>query len=418
MKKFRKNRPAILSRIKRHILPAAFLLGAAGLVTSAISGCSSSPEHPSYSSAPSLPPYNQATFNEYVDETRQWLEQHRFFISDDHAREIALNLPHEYRPDTPNGEAVLLVHGLGDSPYSFDDIARHLATKGYLVRTILLPGHGSKVGDLMLPSEQDWQGVVHHHTQLLKQESDKIWLGGYSTGANLVTTEALQDASIQGLLLFSPAFKPGNDIVSWAEIASWFMTWADQDPEDNYLRYNSLPMNGAVVYYQTSETVRNQLAQTRFERPVFMIMSESDSVISTDYAMNTFTNKMPNPGNVLVWQGETPLADQRAVRFSMRIPHLRISNGSHMGLLFSPENPEYGMNGHKMICSNGQDEELQRLCAQDKEVWYSAWGYREPGKIHARLTYNPYFEQSMTLLDKVMSTPTPARYVGRSLNVQ
>ncbi len=108
-------------------------------------------------------------------------------------------------------------------------------------------------------------------------------------------------------MLFSPAFKPENDIVSWAETASWFVTWADQDPEDNYLRYNSLPMNGAAVYYQTSETVRKQLAESRFSRPVFMMMSESDSVINTQYALQVFTEKMAHPAlTSWVWQGETP----------------------------------------------------------------------------------------------------------------
>ena len=86
---------------------------------------------------------------------------------------------------------MLLVHGLGYSPFSFTDVAQHLADQGYLVSSILLSGHGSKVGDLMLPSLEDWQNVVHHHTQLLKEQTEEIWLGGYSTGVNLVTSEAL-----------------------------------------------------------------------------------------------------------------------------------------------------------------------------------------------------------------------------------
>jgi alpha-beta hydrolase superfamily lysophospholipase len=45
--------------------------------------------------------------------------------------------------ENPNGKALVLVHGLGDSPYSFRDIANHLAEQDYLVRAILLPSHGS-----------------------------------------------------------------------------------------------------------------------------------------------------------------------------------------------------------------------------------------------------------------------------------
>jgi len=74
------------------------------------------------------------------------------------------------------------VHGLADSPFSFIDVANHLADKGYLVRAVLLPGHGSKVGDLMLPSLADWQNVVAHHSELLKQRVEKVCLGRLRSG--------------------------------------------------------------------------------------------------------------------------------------------------------------------------------------------------------------------------------------------
>jgi hypothetical protein len=35
-------------------------------------------------------------------------------------------------------------------------------------------------------------------------------------------------------------------------------------------------------------------------------------------------------------------------------------------------------------------------------VWYSDWGYREPGKMHARLTFNPYFNWQLGVIDEVL----------------
>lgn len=388
----------------RKITAITFYVAAA--VTTGILGCSTQPSEPSYQASQTLPEYTQPTFEQYTKETREWLSENRVFIGKDKNRELAANMPTEYLPSQPNGEAVLLVHGLGDSPYSFKDVATHLSEQGYVVRTVLLPGHGSKVGDLKLPTLQDWQGVVDHHTQLLKKEFGTVWLGGYSTGANLVTSQAMKDPDIEGLLLFSPAFKPNSEAVKYAEIASYFMTWADQDPEDSYLRYNSLPMNGAAVYYQTSEMVRNDITGQTYDKPVFVMMSEGDSVIDTQYVRHTFTHVMTNPKNKLVWQGEADLNEPRSISVSMKLNEQRISNGSHMGLLFSPDNPEYGVNGTERICSNGQGEEAEALCMKGEDVWYSSWGYQEAGKIHARLTYNPYFEQSMAALDNVMSSPS------------
>lgn len=380
----------------------AFYLAAAATALIVV-GCTAQTQDPAFEKAQQLPSYTQQSFEQYLLETKQWLSENRLFISNDKESELALVMPKEYRPEKPNGQGVLLVHGLGDSPYSFADIATHLSQQGYLVRTILLPGHASKVGDLQLPTLEDWQGVVHHHIELLKKDADSVWLGGYSTGANLVTSEALEDDSINGLLLFSPALQPNSTAVQFAGLASHFVTWADQDPEDNPLRYNSLPMSAAAVYYQTSEVVQQELEGKQYNKPVFMLMSEGDKVISTQFAIDTFSNQMLNPNSHLVWQGEHDLSDERSTRFTMKLPEQRISNGSHMGLLFSPENPNYGIGGSNLICSNGQTETTSDQCAQGKDIWYSAWGYIEPGKTHARLTYNPYFEQSMTIMDHVMA---------------
>ncbi|NOI76061.1 lysophospholipase [Vibrio coralliilyticus] len=391
-----------LEYIMRKKTALAFYFAAA--VTAGLVGCSTPSKDPAYDKADTLPEYQQNSFQEYIADTKTWLTENRLFLTGNQQQELAQVLPREYVPSEPNGQGVLLVHGLGDSPYSFTDIATHLAEQGYLVRTVLLPGHGSKAGDLLLPSLEDWQGVVHHHIGLLKQDTDSIWVGGYSTGANLVTYEALSDEDINGVLLFSPAFEPGSTTVKFAELASYFITWADQDPEDNPLRYNSLPMSAAAVYYQTSAQVRDKLATANYDKPVFMLMSEADSVIDTQFSIDTFTQKMKNPNSRIVWQGERDLTEPRSTRFSMNLPEQRISNGSHMGLLFSPNNPNYGINGTNIICSNGQEETDAAKCAQGEQVWYSAWGYTEPGKIHARLTYNPYFDESMQIMDSVMSS--------------
>ncbi|MBN3575673.1 alpha/beta hydrolase [Vibrio neptunius] len=382
----------------------ALVFYVAAAVTAGLVGCSTPSKDPAYEKADTLPSYQQTSFESYVVDTKAWLMDNRLFMTADHQEELAQVLPHEYHPASPNGQGVLLVHGLGDSPYSFTDIATHLAQQGYLVRTILLPGHASKVGDLQLPRLADWQGVVKHHIDLLKKQTESIWVGGYSTGANLVTSEALNDQDINGILLFSPAFEPGSSTVKFAELASYFVTWADQDPEDNPLRYNSLPMNAAAVYYQTSAVVREQLATTHYSKPVFMLMSEGDRVINTQYSIDIFSHRMHNPNNRLVWQGEQDLPEPRSTRFSMKLPEQRISNGSHMGLLFSPENPNYGVNGTNVICSNGQEQAQAEKCAQGEPVWYSAWGYNESGKVHARLTYNPYFDESMQIMDSVMAS--------------
>ncbi|MGV2987726.1 alpha/beta hydrolase [Vibrio sp. E150_011] len=389
-------------RHRRKLTAFAFYL--AVFISASIVGCSSSDNsNPAYQTAKQLPRFDQPTFDAYLTETRTWLMENRDFKTPDHQTELNLNSPFELIPDKPNGEAVLLVHGLGDSPYSFHDVAHHLVNKGYLVRAVLLSGHGSKAGDLVLSRYNDWNAIVAHHVSLLKNDYPTLWLGGYSTGANLVTSLALNDSSISGLVLFSPAFKPKSEAVKYAQLASYFVTWADQDLEDNPLRYNSLPMNGASAYYQTSQMVREALSIQSFTKPTMMVLSETDSIIDTQAAAKWFNSHFTHPNNALIWQGSTPPEGNNIIRQTMPRPDLNISNASHMGMLFSQNNPYYGINGSVKICDNGQNDVNTDRCMNGDETWYSAWGYQEKDKIHARLTFNPYFNETMDYLDKVMS---------------
>ncbi|WP_028302036.1 alpha/beta hydrolase [Oceanospirillum beijerinckii] len=367
-----------------------------------ISACSQQQVLPEKRPSAGLPDYRQTDFQRYIADNKRWLRENRHYLSDDLELEIAINSPFELKPEHPNGKAVLLVHGLSDSPYSFIDIGQELVEQGYLVRTLLLPGHGSKAADLMLPVLDDWTGIVKHHTQLLNRSYDEVWLGGYSTGANLVTIEAIENPQVAGLLLFSPAFKPESGLVRLAPIISYFIDWADEDPEENIAKYESLPMNGAAVYYQTSTLVRDKLKHRSVDIPVFMAISEGDSVIDTKAALELYQKSFKHANNQLVWFGEYRPNVQGLNQFTMRLPEHRVSTGSHMSPLYKPDNAHYGKMGWFRMCSNGQDEVQELLCREGAEVWFSGWGYREEGKTHARLSWNPYFKETMAVMRKVL----------------
>ena len=105
--------------------------------------------NPLYLSSKSLPNYNQQNFSEYVNENKQWLKDNRVFLSKNQNLELSLNTPFERRPINQKvSKGILLVHGLGDSPGYFEDLTQELVSNGFLVRTVLLTGHGSKPADL------------------------------------------------------------------------------------------------------------------------------------------------------------------------------------------------------------------------------------------------------------------------------
>ncbi len=349
------------------------------------------------------------TFQAYAESTRTWVRSRRSFQTQHPDSEVEWNTPFELRPPTPSGKAILLVHGLGDSPWSFTDVAHRLAAHGYVVRTLLLPGHGTQPADLMDVRLEDWQQLVREQIILLQRDFPEVWLGGFSTGANLVLEHALDDSRIRGLVLFSPALR-SNEVFDWAtpwlvRVKPWLLS-PENNPLQSPLRYHIVPTNGLAQFYRSSVAVRKRLKDRNFDRPAIVVLAEHDSVVDVNRVRQVFERRFTHPASRLIWYGSVPPKSAASPRTLVRtdvLPHERISQFSHMGILFSPQNPLYGRDGSERICFNGQTDEDTARCQAGEPVWYSDWDYREPGKVHARLTFNPYFDWQFQVIQGVLA---------------
>ncbi len=350
------------------------------------------------------------SFTTYQQQTIAWMQQHRAFQTPDHAAEIAWNAPREWRPSGTPKKGILLVHGLGDSPWSFNDIGPQLAKQGYLVRTLLLPGHGTQPKDMLDVTLAQWQQVVREQAQVLRQEVPEVYLGGFSTGANLVLDYAYQHDDIAGLVLFSPAFRPSNGYAWLTQYIGWFRPWlAKPDsgvrPMQTPVRYLNVPTNGFAQFYRSALLAQSDLKRGVYTKPVFIAITQHDSVLDADYVLQQFNRRFTNPASRLVWYGSSPAqidALPRVLARSDYLPDQRIAQFSHMSLLFSPDNPLYGSHGSQRLCWNGQDAPDMQKCLKGEPVWYSDYGLREPGKVFSRLTFNPYFQWQAQVMLQVL----------------
>lgn len=376
-----------------------------------LSGCSSIPKQPTpLHQSTEYYNYLQDNFEEYVTASREWLRENRSFITNDHELEVDMNAPFILRSDSHTDKAILLTHGLGDSAFYFQDLAKSLSKQGFDVYTILLPGHGSKPSDLFLSTYDDWQLIVDTYANQLKSTYQQVWLGGFSTGANLATTHAIKQKGIAGLLLFSPGFQTHAPFLEkLTPIIASFKDWGWQTEETNLARYNSSPLKATVAYSQSAETVRMLLKEHTIDIPTFVVMSEADSVIDPDAIREYFEQRVSHPQKQMLIYGEGNYTNEQILSQTMRLPHLRISTGSHMSPLFSPDNSYYGMKAEKKMCRNGLKNSQKEKCKNGYDVWFSAWGHYEKDKIHARLTWNPYFNE----LEQQIQF-----FVGRVLSLQ
>src|SRR5262249_12728832 len=158
------------------------------------------------------------------------------------------------RPTAPRG-AVLLVHGLSDSPDSVRALADTFFALGYDVVALRLPGNGTTPSMLRDVSWKDWYAAVDLAARYAatRAGAGKPFLaGGHSTGAALLTLYALRsldDPSLPRparLYLMSPAigiseFAVLTNVLAGLSFVPYFekSAWLDVLPEYDPYKYNS-----------------------------------------------------------------------------------------------------------------------------------------------------------------------------------
>ena len=116
-------------------------------------------------------------------------------------------------PDGAPAGAVVLLHGLTDSPYSLRHIARRYREDGYVAIAIRLPGHGTVPAGLTDVVWEDWSEATRLAVREARRRvgpSAPLHLVGFSNGGALAlkyALDALEDKTLSRpdrLVLISP----------------------------------------------------------------------------------------------------------------------------------------------------------------------------------------------------------------------
>jgi esterase/lipase len=357
-------------------------------------------------------------FDEYLLQTKHMILKVRGDINQSN-REVILNanLPFEMKPDKnkypcdKNGRyenGVLLIHGLSDSPYFMKALARHFQQKGFLVRTILLPGHGTVPGDLLHISYQEWIKATQYGVHQMEPLVKNLYLGGFSTGGALCVHHALNHTGIRGLFLFAPALGIDSPWAFTAVYLKNFTKWLDGAREDrDYAKYESFAVNGAAQLYHLTRAINADFATgKRLLMPVFAAMSMDDVSVDVDKAIKVFKAYASSPKSRFILyrrseEKEQRDTDTRLIFRNSSYPKERITGFSHISLLIPPEDPHYGKNGDYKSCLHYRKDSAEKTaCEQDPNIWMGEIT-KENLKRHPfrRLTYNPRHAELMRDID-------------------
>lgn len=231
------------------------------------------------------------------------------------------NRSYELEPAAPRG-AVLMVHGLTDSPYSMRGLAETFFAQGFYVLVLRLPGHGTVPAALKDTTWQDWYAAVvlaARHAAAKAGPGRPFMAAGHSTGSALLTlyaVNALGDPDLpklRRLYLVSAAigvspFAVLTDILAALSFVPIFESsaWLDVLPEYDPYKYNSFPVNAGYQVHVLTNALQEALAAAARQGrlgglpKITVFQSVVDSTVTAAEVVNGLLGQLPADGHELV----------------------------------------------------------------------------------------------------------------------
>ena len=218
--------------------------------------------------------------------------------------------------------AVVLLHGLTDSPYSLRHVARTYRDRGYVAIGLRIPAHGTVPAALTDTVWEDWLAA----TKLAVREARRrvgptapLQLVGYSTGGALAVKyalDAIEDPSLtrpDRLVLISPMIGI-NSFARFAGLAALpallpsfaKAAWLSVVPEFNPFKYNSFPVNAARQAYRLTVALQDQMQRLAKDgrlndlAPILTFQSAMDFTVSARAVVTALYAQLPANGSELV----------------------------------------------------------------------------------------------------------------------
>ncbi len=218
--------------------------------------------------------------------------------------------------------AVVLLHGLTDSPYSLRHVARRYRDLGWVAIGLRTPAHGTVPGALTDTAWEDWMAA----TRLAIREARRrvgpnapLHLVGFSAGGAFAlkyALDAIEDPRLtrpDRLVLISPmiginAFARFAGLAALPALLPAFAkaAWLGVVPEFNPFKYNSFPVNAARQAHLLTVALQEQMQRlARAGRltdlaPVLTFQSAMDFTVSSRAVVSGLYAYLPANGSELV----------------------------------------------------------------------------------------------------------------------
>lgn len=195
------------------------------------------------------------------------------------------NYPRIFHHGRVTKDVIILTHGLSDSPYYMEAVAKRFFSSGLNVILPLLPAHGLKRPDKALEDlelDTKWREQMDDAVAVASMMGKRISLGGFSTGGALSFNKILRNPAMiaGGLFLFSGAIDVGlareasrfSFVQRLTKITDGTIQGIGPDP----YKYPKFPYFGAIELSQIIRENRKLSKNKKISQPVFAAHSVHD----------------------------------------------------------------------------------------------------------------------------------------------
>jgi alpha-beta hydrolase superfamily lysophospholipase len=204
------------------------------------------------------------------------------------------------------GQAVLLIHGFGDTPGIWRRLAESLSDQGLFCRAMRLPGFGVPAPEAAAYSLDHWLDAIDQEVQGLRAKYDTVWIAAHSLGSSLAANYVLSHPDrVDGLIMMAPLINVSSRrapfMISthlWHQVGRALLRFthvvenvypADLRSEEGRRLLQKNPFVHRSVYDRIFESIRRlQGRAAEVTCPLLMLLSPHDRVVCNRAALQFY----------------------------------------------------------------------------------------------------------------------------------
>jgi carboxylesterase len=179
---------------------------------------------------------------------------------------------------------VLVLHGFTGNPSSMRPLAEAFAAAGHAVECPRLPGHGTRVEDMLDTTWADWSAAAEAALESLQARTERVVVAGLSMGGSLTCWLGTRHPELAGLICVNPAVAPSDDmralVASMVDAGETLMDGIGSDVADPDVvesAYPQTPLAPLLSMFEVSAEILPELG--RIAVPLLLFTSTQDHVV-------------------------------------------------------------------------------------------------------------------------------------------